>query len=117
MNPLYKNEKSNLNIMKNMPIFLWKHICNTVKRIFYNYYLRDFSIGSISLLISLLLIMFGVVFGVNNWVYSLEAGVFASAGTVILSALPIILGIQLFILFLVENMKNIPEYPIHTKIK
>ena len=117
MSPLYKDEKSNLNIMKNIPIFFYKHVRNTVKRIFYNYYLRDFSVGSIALPLSLLLAIFGTIFGVSNWIYSLETDTFASAGTVILPALSIIISVQLFVLFLVEDIKNIPEYPIHTRIK
>lgn len=112
MKAKYENEKSNLRVMNNIPIFLWGNFRNTIKRIFYSYYLRDFSIGSITLPLSIAFIGFGLWFGVDRWLYSLQIGTPATAGTVLLSALPIILGTQLFLSFLSEDMSRIPRHPI-----
>ena len=46
--------------------FLWGHIRNTFKRIFYAYYLRDFQVASIELLLGIGLLIFGGVFD-DSW--------------------------------------------------
>ena len=49
MNATYGDEVSNLRISKVAGEFFKKHIKNTCKRIFYNYYLRDLSLASLQL--------------------------------------------------------------------
>ena len=117
MRASYKDEQSNLKISKNIPIFFLGHLRNSVKRIFYNYYLRDFSIGSIALPFSILLTFFSLWFGIDQWLNSIQTGIPATTGTVFLSALPFIVGVQLFILFLSEDIARIPKYPIHKMLQ
>lgn len=50
----YADEKSNLRISKVLWEFPWKHLRNQLKRVFYRYYLREFSIASFELPIGLL---------------------------------------------------------------
>jgi dolichol-phosphate mannosyltransferase len=116
MHAQYNEEESNLSIIKNIPIFFVGHLRNTFKRIFYNYYLRDFSVGSISLPLSLMSVFFGLWYGIDRWLESLRLGIPATAGTVLLSALPIILGFLLFLLFLLEDIGKTPINPIHKRI-
>src|SRR3712207_7968902 len=42
------------------------HMKNLVKRIFYRYFLRDFSVASIELLLGLALLAFGTIFGLRS---------------------------------------------------
>lgn len=63
MSAKYADEVSNLKISKIIGEFLFKHLRNFFKRIFYNYYLRDMSLASLELPLGLLLLMFGVGFG------------------------------------------------------
>ena len=49
MNAKYDDEVSNLKVSRILFEFLFKHIRNFIKRVFYNYYLRDMSIASIHL--------------------------------------------------------------------
>ena len=112
MDAFYGDEESNLKITKVLPEFLSKHIRNTLKRIFYNYYLRDLSLASFELPLSLFLIGFGLIFGAYRWWHVMETGVAATAGTVMLSALPLILGVQFLLAFLGADIANQPQKPV-----
>ena len=68
------------------------------------------------LIISILLILFGVFFGSQEWLMSSQTGVPATAGTVIIAALPILVGSQLFISFLNFDVNYEPDKPIHDKL-
>jgi dolichol-phosphate mannosyltransferase len=113
MDAKYGDEVSNLKISRIVGEFLLKHMNNFWKRIFYNYYLRDMSIASIELPLGILMLVFGIVFGVYQWVLSLSSGVSSSAGTVMLSALPIIIGLQLILAFLGHDTRSVPSRPFH----
>src|SRR5690606_1885059 len=95
--------------------FLKKHAKNFVKRIFYNYYLRDMSVASIELPVGLLMMIFGTYYGVSNWIRNTGFGIETSAGTVMLAALPIILGLQLVLAFLNFDMSSTPSRVIHRR--
>ena len=112
MDAVYGDEESNLKITKVLPEFLSKHIRNTFKRIFYNYYLRDLSLASLELPLGLCLSIFGLIFGAYRWWHVMETGVAATAGTVMLSALPLILGVQFLLAFLGADIANQPQKPV-----
>lgn len=113
MDAKYGDEVSNLKISKIMGEFLYKHAKNFAKRIFYNYYLRDMSIASIELPIGVAVFSFGCIFGGVQWLHSLSAGVTSSAGTVMLSALPVIIGFQLILAFFSYDIGSVPKNPVH----
>jgi glycosyltransferase involved in cell wall biosynthesis len=113
----YQDEVSNLKVYKVIPIFLYKHFINTLKRLFYNYYLRDMSIASIELPLGLILLIFGSVYGGINWNDSQEMGVNASAGVVMIASLPIIIGLNLILGFLNFDINSEPKMPIHERLK
>lgn len=113
MDAHYGEEVSNLKISKIIGEFLVKHVRNFLKRIFYNYYLRDMSLASIELPLGLLLLISGCGFGVYHWVNSLQEGIPTSAGTVMLAALPILMGAQLILAFLGYDIASVPRRPFH----
>jgi dolichol-phosphate mannosyltransferase len=113
MRAKYGEEISNLKIHKILCEFFFKHIRNTVKRIFYNYYLRDMSLASIELPLGVILIFFGVAYGIYNWLNSYILNNITSAGTVMISALPILMGTQLLLAFLSYDISNVPRHPLH----
>lgn len=113
MNARYGDEVSNLKISKVAGEFLTKNIRNFVKRIFYNYYLRDMSLASIELPLGVLSFLFGVVFGLINWWQSIQLGTVSSAGTVMLSALPVIVGLQLVLAFVGQDIASVPTRTFH----
>ena len=109
MDALYADETSGLEIKKILGEFLTKHTRNFIKRIFYNYFLRNFSAASIELVAAIILTIFGAVFGVVNWVAAAKLGISSSAGTVMISAMPIIIGIQLLLSFLSYDIQSTPS--------
>lgn len=116
MDAIYGDEKSNFKISYNIMQFAKGHARNTAKRIFYNYYLRNFSIASLELFFGIILLVFGIAFGLYEWLQSAESLVPATAGTVMLSALPIIIGFQLAMSFLNYDISSIPKMPLSKMI-
>ncbi len=112
MEALYAQEQSNLRISRVLFEFSWKHLRNLLKRIFYNYYLRDMSLASLELPLGLVLMFGGIGFGLKAWVESAALGVATPAGTVMLAALPILLGVQLVLAFIGFDVSNVPRRPL-----
>lgn len=117
MDAKYGDEVSNLKISKIIGEFLFKHARNLGKRIFYNYYLRDLSLASIELPLGMLLLVFGTVFGGYHWWQSASQGIATPAGTVMLSALPILMGLQLLLAFIGYDIASVPTRPRHTMLR
>lgn len=113
MEAKYEDEVSNLKVSRIISEFVVKHMRNFLKRIFYNYYLRDMSLASLELPLGLLLLMFGIVYGGYHWMDSAQLGVSTSAGTVMVSALPILMGMQLLLAFMGGDITQMPRRPIH----
>ena len=113
---VYKDELSGLSEWRCLVTFPFLHMRNFMKRIFYNYMLRNFSLGSITLPLGFLMILFGSIYGVFRWVQSSETQEPATAGTVMLSALPIIIGIQLVLNFLAQDLSSVPDRAVHRKL-
>jgi len=113
MNAKYVDEVSNLKISKIIGEFLAKHVRNFTKRIFYSYYLRDMSVASIELPLGLVFLGFGLVYGGYHWIESAHMGVPTPAGTVMMSALPIIAGIQFLLGFVGYDVASVPVRPLH----
>jgi hypothetical protein len=117
MDAKYNDEVSNLKISKIMSEFLVKHIRNFMKRIFYNYYLRDLSLASIELPLGLMLLFGGTSFGLYHWFESAREGVATPAGTVMLAALPMLMGLQLLLAFLGYDIASVPRQPRHRGLR
>lgn len=112
----YGDETSNLRVRRVMLPFVWYLLRNLGKRIVYSYFIRDFSIGSLYFLFGFPILAFGVVFGVWEWIAHAQSGAFASAGTVMLAALPIIVGFQLLLAFFGYDIANVPRTAIHPQL-
>jgi dolichol-phosphate mannosyltransferase len=108
----YENEKSSLNISKVLFQFPPKYINRYFKRIFYNYFLRDFNAGTIELIVGSIFFLFGLIEGLYHWIQSITTHIAATSGTVMLAALPTILGFQLLISGLQYDIRNLPVKPL-----
>jgi dolichol-phosphate mannosyltransferase len=113
MQARYGTEKSNLSIIKTLWEFPWKHFKNFHKRLFYNYYLRDVSAASIELPLGFVLWWFGLIFGIASYNQSMDTGVAATTGTVMISVVPLILGFQLLLAFVSHDVSAVPTRPRH----
>lgn len=110
---VYGDEQSGLSVAKSVPDFAAKHLRNFAKRICYNYFLRDLNPASVQLVAGLALVLFGSIFGIARWVHSIEAGVQATAGTVMLAALPLMIGVQFLLSFVLYDVAaSQPSHPL-----
>lgn len=107
----YGDEKSNLKIRRVIFDFPLRHTVNYFKRIFYLYYLREWSISSLELPAGVILFFWGLIFGIVRWSQSADTGVPASVGSVMLSAVPLILGFQLILAFISYDVAAEPKKP------
>lgn len=117
MDAKYGDEESGLKIGKILVDFLSKHVRNTFKRIFYNYFLRDMSLATIELAGGIALVAGGLMAGAYFWIESAEAGLPTSAGRVMLAALPVILGLQLLLGFIAFDIASVPKRAIHRLLR
>lgn len=116
MKAVYGGESSSLQVRLVAGPFLRKHARNFLKRVFYNYYLRDFNMASLELVFGLLFFVFGTAWSLVKWGAGAETGVPASAGTVMLGALPIIIGFQMILSFLQYDIQSVPKSPLHPNL-
>lgn len=113
MNAKYGSEISSLSVTKIMFPFMRKHLSNLTRRIIYSYFLRDFTIASIELVFGIILICFGLIFGTSEWFGNQVTGIPATPGTVIIAALPLLVGSQLLISFINFDVTSQPRVPLH----
>lgn len=116
MDAKYADEVSNLKISRVLGEFLVKHVRNFCKRIFYNYFLRDLSIASLELVAGLVLLSFGAGFGAVEWLRGIASGVPTTAGTVMLAAMPVLVGLQLLLAFLSYDVASVPKSPLSSRL-
>lgn len=113
MTAVYGGEQSSLRAGREILPFLFCHIRNFVKRVLYRYFILDFNIASVELLAGLALLAFGVLVGGVAWYDSFRDGVAATAGTVMLAALPFITGVQLLISAINFDVTDVVREPLH----
>lgn len=112
MRAVYADEKSGLKAGRVVTEFLGRHLIATVRRIVNFYFLRDFSIASLNLIVGFFLMAFGLTFGAVEWAQSISSGIPATTGTVMLSVLPIISGLQMLLFFFGYDIAAEPKRPI-----
>jgi glycosyltransferase involved in cell wall biosynthesis len=112
MDAVYGDEKSNLKISRIVGEFMVKHIRNFSKRIFYNYFLRDMTVATFELVAGSMLLGFGILFGLVNWISALHQHTLTPLGTIMLAALTVLTGLQLVLAFLNYDIANVPSQAI-----
>ncbi|OOG48582.1 glycosyltransferase family 2 protein [Rhodanobacter sp. C01] len=113
MPAVYADEPSSLRPMYVIGHFFRGNLRNFLRRVVYTYFIRNFSLATIELLLSLPLILFGLCYGLMHWVHALHSGVPAASGVVMAAALPLIIGTQLLLSWLNYDVANQPVQPIH----
>ncbi len=113
MTARYDGETSSLSVMGSILPFLFGHMKNTIKRVAYSYFLRDFNMGTLELLLGVPLFMMGFTIGVLYWLESAVSGVPATAGSVMLAGLPVIVGAFFILSFVNYDVQNVPRIALH----
>ena len=116
MDAHYADESSNLRISSILGEFVFKHVRNTVKRIGYNYFLRDLSIASLELIAGSALLIFGGGFGLYHWMHSAAADSATPVGTIMIATVALISGLQFLLAFIGFDIANVPRQVLHRSI-
>jgi glycosyltransferase involved in cell wall biosynthesis len=116
MDAVYDDETSSLVIGNIIRQFPPKYLERFLKRIFYNYFLRDFNAGSLQLLAGLALSLFGFSYGAFHWIRNSLADMGTPPGTVMMAAFPALVGIQFLLAVLQYDVANAPRSPIHPEL-
>ena len=112
----YGNETSNLSIRRVLFEFPIKLAVTFLRRITLKYYLYDFSMMSVYLLVGIPLLFFGLIFGSIKWIHYASIQVPAPTGTVMLATLSVLLGIQILLSAIEIDMNSVPRQPLTEKM-
>jgi dolichol-phosphate mannosyltransferase len=109
MPAVYNGETSSLSVWRSLIEFPLYLLGALIRRFIHRYIWQDFTAVSLFVIVGVLSILFGVIFGGYQWIRSLETLQPATAGTVMLSAMPVILGFQLLLQAVVLDIENVPK--------
>ena len=108
----YGEEVSHLSIPRVIVEFLPRLLAALARRIVLKNFLYDFSMESVFLLAGLPLFIWGGLFGWIKWSHYAALGKPTPTGTVVIGAMMIILGFQLLLSAISEDLRNSPKAPI-----
>ena len=108
----YADEVSNIRISQVVGPFALRHARNFAQRVVGQYFVRDFSAASLELVSGLFSTLFGLGYALS-YLANRVPGQAASAGVVMLAALPVILGVQFLLQAMNFDVLNVPSRPIH----
>jgi dolichol-phosphate mannosyltransferase len=110
----YGAEQSSLSVTRALWDFPWRLIAGLGRRVFWRYLVYDVSPVAIFGILGLLLACFGLGFGSWQWFTHGIRNVPTPLGTIVLAALPLMLGFQLLIQALILDIANTPRASVRT---
>ena len=105
----YGREKSSLEPGRILFEFPFRLLAGFFRRIFWRYLFYDVSPVAVFLFTGLALFLFGSIFGAYHWVHNALLERATPTGTVILAAIPVILGFQLLLQAVVLDVEGSPR--------
>jgi hypothetical protein len=108
----YGTEASSLSIKRVLAEFPRRLLVCFCRRLILKNFIYDFTMESILLLCGIPMLLTGVVYGGYNWIVYASLGIGAPTGTVVISALLIILGFQILLTALGMDLQASPREPI-----
>lgn len=105
----YGEEQSSMRLGQVLLEFPVRLVSGFFRRIFWRYLFYDVSPVAVFFFAGLALFLFGSIFGTWNWVANARANRATPTGTVILAAIPVILGFQLLLQAIVLDVQNSPR--------
>jgi hypothetical protein len=114
---VYRGERSSLSITRALFGFPARLLAGFLRRVGRQYFLHDFNAVSVFVLSGAPLMLFGILFGAREWIRSARTHVPATTGTVMVAALPVILGFQLLLQAVVVDIANTPSEPICSQLR
>jgi dolichol-phosphate mannosyltransferase len=105
MPTIYTSAPSSLSISRVMLEFPPRLLRRIMRRVAVQYFVFDINLASVYLAVGSLLLLFGVVFGGYEWVESSVTHIARPIGTVMLAAVPFLMGFQLFLNALMHDVQ------------
>jgi glycosyltransferase involved in cell wall biosynthesis len=113
----YGDESSSLSPARALLGFPPRLALGLARRVFWRYFVHDFTALSVYLLLGLPLFLGGAAFGAWQWASYTQAGKYAPAGVVMLAALPVLLGAQLLLQAVALDIQGVPREPLSRRIR
>jgi len=108
MPAIYQDEKSSISIGRELFVFSANLVSRFFHRLLRQYFLYNFNAVSLYLILGKILGLFGGIWGIVKWVKSVQTGIPATTGTVLLAVLPIILAVQFFTNAVALDIASVP---------
>lgn len=105
----YGDEVSHMKMWKIIPSFTLFLIGGFFRRIYQKYVLRGVHPIFLFFFFGTLFLLFGLGFGITHWINSLHTGVPATTGTVMLAALPFLMGFEMILWGFVLDIQEQPK--------
>tara|TARA_R110000787_G_scaffold137458_18_gene250659 strand:+ start:19231 stop:20187 length:957 start_codon:yes stop_codon:yes gene_type:complete len=109
MEARYADENSSLNIPKTMLEFPGKILRGLLRRLFLRYFIYDFNMASVYLMVSVPLLLFSFLFGIYQWIDSSQTGIARPLGTIMVVIIPLILGFQMLLQAIAFDVASTPK--------
>jgi glycosyltransferase involved in cell wall biosynthesis len=109
MPAIYEDEQSSMSILKVLFTFPSKILKGFIKRLLLQYFVYDFNMASVYLLIGIPMLLWGSSFGLYRWYLGMTEGLINNAGVVMSAILPLIIGIQFITQAISIDIQNTPK--------
>jgi len=110
----YAGEPSSLSIPRVVRDFPGRLVAALVRRLILKNFVYDFTVESLELAAGVPLVVAGIVYGGYNWIWYASHNLGAPTGTIVLSAMCIILGFQSLLAAVALDLQSLPEEPINS---
>lgn len=105
----YADEKSSLKIKNVLMQFPFSLMRGFIRRIIFKYFVYDFNMASVYILLGLPLLIFGISFGTKNWIHSFITGNATPLGTIMLTVLPVIISLEMILQAINIDINSVPK--------
>jgi glycosyltransferase involved in cell wall biosynthesis len=110
----YAGETSNLSIPRVIHQFPGRLVTSLLRRIVLKNFVYDFNLESFQLVCGIPMLLAGVLYGGYHWIWYTSHNLPAPTGTVVLSAMFVMLGVQLLLSAINLDLQAIPREPINS---
>ncbi|MBT3980681.1 MAG: glycosyltransferase family 2 protein [Bacteriovoracaceae bacterium] len=95
MDAKYEHQNSSLNVFHSLNLFTLKLLHRFVKRLFLQYFILEFNMATVYMLLGIPLLVFGTIFGGVLWAESIRNSSAQPLGTIMLSVLPVLISLNM----------------------
>jgi dolichol-phosphate mannosyltransferase len=110
----YAGETSSLSIPRVIRQFPGRLIASLLRRIVLKNFIYDFNLESFHIVCGIPMLLAGVLYGGYHWIWYTSHNLAAPTGTVVLSAMFVMLGVQLLLSAVNLDLQAIPREPINS---